>query len=314
MAFRFVEVFMRLPLALVVFAACDAENNPLADAPEDGALMVFGPTMTLTTTPWVSTFAAVVTVTGAPANGKLQLLSSPNTVGAGVCSPKTAPMCFDVAAPLVSLGSKKADAAGKATFTITVPNPVVSPTIELQAVFINGATSQKSTTVVVLEHDLGSDRDADGLVAEDELSIWLTDPSNDDTDGDLFFDGTEATGGTDPLDGADFPPTYDDDMYPGLFLVECTPCHVNGGINGGLNLDKYKNIVNRPSDDVPTMDRIEPFDMQNSYMWHKLSGTQLLVGGSGLQMPRNGPPFLTVDQMALVETWINTGALEGPDK
>jgi len=305
---------MRVSLALVALTACEAAPDVASEAANPDGQLLVGATMTLESTPWVASFNATITVTGAPAGQKLQLLSSPNLVGAGLCNNKTAPMCFDLAAPLRSLGSKKADANGTAVFSIPVKNPVTDPAVEIQVVLIAGAASQKSNSVVVEEHDLGSDRDGDGLVAEDELNVWSTDPSAADSDGDDFFDGTEATGGTDPLDDADFPPTYDDDMYPNLFLVECTPCHVNGGTNGGLNLDKYTNIVNRPSNDVPTMDRIEPFDTANSYMWHKLSGTQLAVGGAGLQMPRNGPPFLTVDQMALVEDWVNTGALEKPDQ
>jgi hypothetical protein len=307
---------MRLPISLVALSltACEAEPHTGFESADPDALLVVGPTMDIESTPWVASFNAVITVTNAPPNQKLRLLSSPNLGGAGLCNPKTAPMCFDLAAPLRALGSKKANAAGTAVFTLPVSNPVTDPVLELQAVVIAGANSQKSFPIVVELHDLGSDRDGDGLVAEDELNVWLTDPSNEDSDGDDFFDGTEATAGTDPLDGLDFPPTYDNDLYPDLFLVECFGCHVLGDTDGGLNLDKYAQIVNRPSDDVPTMDRIEPFDTNNSYMWHKLSGTQLQVGGAGLQMPRNGPPFLTVDQMALVEDWINTGALEGPDQ
>jgi hypothetical protein len=305
---------MRLPIALVALTACEAEPDLASEPPDPDALLVVGPTMSLETTPWVATFNTVITVTNAPPGQKLKLLSSPNVAGAGVCSAKTAPLCFDVAAPLTSLGTKTADINGTATFNLTVASPVIDPALELQVGLVAGVNSQKSNAIVVDQHDVGSDRDGDGLLAEDEVTIWLTDPSEADTDGDDFFDGTEATGGTDPLDGGDFPPTYDDDLHPDLFLVECTPCHVNGSSNGGLNLDKYTNIVNRVSNDVATMDRIEPFDTNNSYLWHKLSGTQLLVGGAGLQMPRDGPPFLTVDQMALVESWINTGALEGPDQ
>src|SRR5262245_21136681 len=205
---------MRASIALFALTACEAEPDLVSEAANADALQLVGATMTLESTPWVASFNATLTVTNAPPGAKLQLLSSPNLVGAGVCSGKTAPMCFDVAAPLKSLGSKKADANGVAVFTLGVKNPVTDPAVELQVVFINGATSQKSNSVVVEEHDLGSDRDGDGLLAEDELNVWLTDPSNEDSDGDDFFDGTEATAGTDLLDIGDFPPTYDDDMYP----------------------------------------------------------------------------------------------------
>jgi len=305
---------MRLPSVLVALTACGAESELSAEVANPDGLQLLGATMTLESTPWVAGFGTEITVTDAPPGVKVLLLSSPNLAMAGICIAKTKPMCFDLAQPLKSLGSKTTDASGSATFTLTVPDPVSDPAVELQAVIIDRANSQKSNAVIVDEHDLGSDLDGDGLVAEDEMTVWLTDPSDPDTDGDDFFEGTEVTAGTDLLDGTDFPPTYTNDLHPNLFLVECTPCHVDGNAGGGLNLDLYGKIVNRQSNDVPAMDRVEPFDPDNSYLWHKLNGTQLAVGGAGQREPRDGPPFLTVEQMALVEDWINTGALEKPDQ
>jgi len=62
-----------------------------------------------------------------------------------------------------------------------------------------------------------------------------------------------------------------------------------------------------PSNELPTMSRIEPWDLNNSYLWHKLSGTQASVGGLGAQMPFGGPP-LSAQEMSTIELWILTGA------
>jgi hypothetical protein len=269
--------------------------------------------MTLTTgTDWVGSLVFTVSVSDAPANASIKLMQSANIAGAGACPMAIQPLCVDVAGPVVILQSKKANAQGRVTFNVTVPDPVVDAEWEIQALF-SGMNPEKSNAVIVQLHDIGTDNDGDGLLVEDEVTVHFTDPDIADTDADAFWDGTEVTATTDPLDGADFPPTYDDDIYPDLMLVECTPCHVNGGANGGFNMDLYTNIVNAPSDDVPTMDRIEPFDTANSYLWHKINGTQNQVGGAGKRMPRDGPPFLTVDQTALIEDWILTGALEAAD-
>jgi len=49
------------------------------------------------------------------------------------------------------------------------------------------------------------DSDSDGLSDQLEIKTYKTDPKKADTDGDGFFDGTEVTVGTDPLDAKIFP-------------------------------------------------------------------------------------------------------------
>ena len=66
-------------------------------------------------------------------------------------------------------------------------------------------------------------------------------------------------------------------------------------------------MMNVPSVQVATMDYVEPFDLDNSYLWHKLQGTQAGVGGSGAKMPKSGS--LTDDQLDIVRLWIEGGAL-----
>ena len=74
-----------------------------------------------------------------------------------------------------------------------------------------------------------------------------------------------------------------------------------------MNLSSAQNtfaaLVNVASIQVPTLQRVEPNDPDNSYVIHKLEGTQTV----GQRMPAGGP-FLdqaTIDQ---VRAWITAGA------
>lgn len=70
--------------------------------------------------------------------------------------------------------------------------------------------------------------------------------------------------------------------------------------------DAYANLVNVPSMQVSSMMRVAPSDTAHSYLWHKISGTQTSVGGSGQIMPPTIP--LNADEKAIFERWINAGA------
>ncbi len=62
-----------------------------------------------------------------------------------------------------------------------------------------------SECLLVVENPIASapaepvDTDDDGLSDQDEITIWGTDPSNPDTDGDGFLDGQEVESGYNPL-------------------------------------------------------------------------------------------------------------------
>jgi hypothetical protein len=294
---------------IALVAACTSPTSPEApavEAEERAAGPAFLLPLVLQSGPWVSTLPVDLTVTGAPPNTRVYFLASVDVVGPALCPPQTAPLCLELSNPVLLLGSDVSDASGLSAISPTVPNPPAGVEVEIQAV-ITGANPAVSNALIEVWHDDTSDFDGDGLNAEDEVVLG-TDPETADSDGDRFADGVEVEAATDPLDAGDFPLTYTDDVYP-LFQVECAGCHTGGGNSGGFNLDDYVDVVNEPSNDVPGMDRIEPFDPDDSYLFHKLNDTQLTVGGSGLRMPRSGPA-LTVDEKALVETWIIQGALE----
>lgn len=71
--------------------------------------------------------------------------------------------------------------------------------------------------------------------------------------------------------------------------------------------EAYQQLVNVPSMQLPSMVRVKPGSTAQSYLWHKLDGTQLQVGGSGMIMPYTFP--LSADERMIFERWINAGAL-----
>jgi len=101
-----------------------------------------------------------------------------------------------------------------------------------------------------------------------------------------------------------------------LLGSRCGACHGGSGTPqyaGLMNLDDpsqaYGEIVNVPSMELPTMDRVEPSDPDNSYLLHKVEGTQGTVGGSGSRMPLGGP-YLSTDELDGIRGWIEDGALD----
>jgi parallel beta-helix repeat protein len=98
-----------------------------------------------------------------------------------------------------------------------------------------------------------------------------------------------------------------------LLASSCTPCHTTSSSGGLTGLNDYNlgytNTVNAPSSELVTMDRIEPSDSANSYLMHKLDGTHLGVGGSGVQMPAFSTP-LAEDVRNSIRAWIDAGALQ----
>lgn len=102
-------------------------------------------------------------------------------------------------------------------------------------------------------------------------------------------------------------PTHDADIQP-IWDESCgNTCHINDD-DGNLSLsDAYDKIVGVPSDDLPSMNLVEPGDPDASYLWRKIDNTHLEVGGDGAEMPRG---FLTIGKKKRerVEQWILDGA------
>ena len=135
----------------------------------------------------------------------------------------------------------------------------------------------------------------------DEADAWCSSSSS-------YGDGDLGTPG-DANDACTVSYTYGYSDIEAIWAADCAYCHTSGGTSGNLNLDAgYASIVDTPSDDVPTMDLIEPGDTASSYLWRKLEGTHKAAGGAGSTMPLGSST--TAGNLDILETWILEGAPE----
>lgn len=100
-----------------------------------------------------------------------------------------------------------------------------------------------------------------------------------------------------------------------IWNFQCT-CHLQGpsgtmvATTLTLNMEvSYGELVGKAVMSVPglALDRITPFDLDASYLWHKIQNTQLEIGGNGTEMPPGG--VLPEADVQLIEDWIRGGAL-----
>lgn len=68
----------------------------------------------------------------------------------------------------------------------------------------------------------------------------------------------------------------------------------------------YANLVGPRSAQVVSMQLVEPGVLNDSYLWHKINGTQAEVGGTGVIMPPTVP--LNPGERRIFEQWIAAGA------
>ena len=86
-------------------------------------------------------------------------------------------------------------------------------------------------------------------------------------------------------------------------------CHEAGGSGAGSLLmdgDDYDALVGVAALGLPSMDLVAPGDRMTSYVWHKLGGTQMEVGGTGSKMPLG--MAMTQEELDTIGQWIDEGA------
>ncbi len=93
-----------------------------------------------------------------------------------------------------------------------------------------------------------------------------------------------------------------------VFTPICVTCHSGASAPHGLRLDgnsSYALLVGVPSDEEPSILRIEPGDPDNSYLVQKIQGT----AASGERMPAGMPalPQATIDT---IRQWVTSGAID----
>lgn len=93
-----------------------------------------------------------------------------------------------------------------------------------------------------------------------------------------------------------------------IFTNSCSGCH---GGSGGLNLGAaaaFGNLVNVASNNANAgIPRVTPRNPAASFLFRKINCT-VLGAGLGQRMPRNGPPYLSIEEQALIMDWILDGA------
>jgi len=96
-----------------------------------------------------------------------------------------------------------------------------------------------------------------------------------------------------------------------IFTPSCATsgCHSGSAPAEGLLLtesNSFINLINVSSNEVPLLNRVEPGNVDDSYLIRKVEGTASV----GLQMPRNRPA-LSAEKIQALRDWISNGAL-GP--
>ena len=104
--------------------------------------------------------------------------------------------------------------------------------------------------------------------------------------------------------------TFSTQIQQQILNPACVACHTDDGRtpSSGLNLKtgvSIANLVNIASVGKAGAVRVIPGNPSGSYLIQKLEGAPDIVG---LRMPRNGPPYLTTEQIALIRQWIQNGA------
>jgi len=104
--------------------------------------------------------------------------------------------------------------------------------------------------------------------------------------------------------------TFSTQIQQQIFNPACTACHTDDGRTPSSNLNlksgvAISNLVNVASVGKAGETRVIPGNPSGSYLIKKLEGAADIVG---LRMPRNGPPYLTDAQVALIRQWIQNGA------
>jgi hypothetical protein len=143
-----------------------------------------------------------------------------------------------------------------------------------------------------------------------------TESDGDSTDGSDDIETTQDDGGfvpeSDLLAPDDGPvDSHAEDMQP-IWNNRCVLyCHAVGMDPPAGDLDlfegAYEHLVNQPSGQLPAMMLVTPGNPDQSYLWQKLIGNHLNVGGQGETMPLNAP-ILDEDTLERVEAWILVGA------
>jgi hypothetical protein len=154
------------------------------------------------------------------------------------------------------------------------------------------------------------DGDGDGDTGDGDGDTGDGDGDTGDGDGDTG-DG-DGDGDTGDGDG-DGDLSFEADVYP-IISANCS-CHVLGAPAMLAMPDAataHMNLVSMPSTEDPNLNRVEPSDALNSYIYQKITATQAGLGVGNVQMPNTGTTMslspLSAQDMMTFQAWIDAGA------
>ena len=129
-------------------------------------------------------------------------------------------------------------------------------------------------TLVFVIPALAQDSDGDGLSDQDEISVWLTDPYDDDSDDDGQLDGVEAGGATSPVD-ADSDDDGLSDFEETIFGTDAADPDSDGdGLSDGLEMGRTTLIPGGTSDGWSPGDRVTYLGTAASFVPDSDSGSR----------------------------------------
>ena len=102
-------------------------------------------------------------------------------------------------------------------------------------------------------------------------------------------------------------PSFSQDIVP-LMNRHCVMCHMAEGAQGDFSLhpDPYRTMVGVRATQNDQM-LVAAGDVAASYLYHKIAGSHLSVGGEGYSMPYERA-LLSDSDIELVAQWIALGA------
>ncbi|HSW15364.1 MAG TPA: hypothetical protein VLI06_21125 [Solimonas sp.] len=122
--------------------------------------------------------------------------------------------------------------------------------------------------------------------------------------------GGDYEGGDLPGDaggGVDLPQPRIESIQTQVFDRHCISCHAGNNPSGAMGLDdaqtSHDNLVGVRAAEFPLRFRVQPGNPDDSYLVHKLEGSQAV----GARMPQGGAP-LSPDLIAAIRQWIADGA------
>jgi len=120
------------------------------------------------------------------------------------------------------------------------------------------------------------------------------------------YEGGGVSGGAAVTDDGPLEPRIES-IQQRVFTPHCTSCHAGSNPSGTMGLDdaqtSYDNLVGVRAAEFPLRFRVEAGNPDDSYLIHKLEGSQAV----GARMPLNQEP-LSPDTIAVIRQWIAAGA------